>query len=201
MSQVKAKFIESLQTNDNPLSPYDISQAIRKEFYWVCLYKGDPFLDPDVRRGYMVRTPITQAASADEPAMYTCAIAEKQSMGWQNITWIKEMLHALDGGDSVVNNSEKLGNILDINSVHQQNNIQTPVAVVHDCNGFDLALGCAVPRTLRQRLRMQKSVNNGNVDPVMRSDLCNIPDEYIDYVLNEEFEKTFEQALSEIRQQ
>src|SRR5688572_25426921 len=99
-----------------PLWPFDISQRICASFGWISLYLGDAELDPSKLRGYMVRPPSNRLHSAADPAQFWCVVASSQPMGWQHITWTKEMLQVLDGEDALTNNSERLREMLDQNS-------------------------------------------------------------------------------------
>jgi hypothetical protein len=197
MSQLKVQFIRSLQDEARPLWPYDISQRIRLEFSWISLYKADTELNPDVYRGYMVRTVSQRAHSADDPAAFWCVIAANQSMGWQNITWTKEMLQALDSESALTSSRERLGEMLDMGSIHTENDHNTPPHVVADRNGFTLALACAVPEGHRRILREYKT-QHGSLDPKMLAEIAHIPEEHIDTVLSPDFEEAFAKALAEI---
>lgn len=198
MSQAKVEFVQSLQGESQALWPFDISQRIRERFSWLCLYRGDPELEPTVFRGYMVRPRTASAHSSEDPAAFWCVVSTKQSMGWQNIVWTKEMLQALDSEGELTSDAEKLDQVIDMRDVHAPNSCDTPPNVVADRNGFTLALGCAIPGKLREHLR-EEVQSSGELSPLRRADLENyIPKEYVDYVLNISFEEEFKKALSEI---
>ncbi|MEO9469195.1 hypothetical protein [Parasphingorhabdus sp.] len=197
MSQIKADFILQLQDENKPLWPNEISHKIRHQFAWMSLYKVDLELDPEHIRGYMVRIPPTRAHSAQDPHIFWCIIAGNQSMGWQNITWTKEMLQALDGDQALTTNEQQLGDMLDMGAIDQPNDDETPANVVADRNGFTLALACAVPKAYRLHLR-QHLQSSDSLAPQMLADLGHIPEQYISYVLDAGFEDKFEKALDEI---
>lgn len=199
MSQAKIEFIQSVQGEEQALWPYDVSQRIREKFAWLSLYRGDPELDPNsAYRGYMVRPYTARAHSPEDPAAYWCVVATGQSMGWQNLVWIKEMLQALDSEDALTSDGEKLAQVIEMSDVHEPNGDDTPLNVVADRNGFTLALGCAIPKRLRDLLRSELA-SSGSIAPIRRADLESyIPAEYVDYLLDEAFEQEFENALSEI---
>ncbi len=199
MSQAKIEFIQSMQEEEQALWPYDVSQRIREKFAWLCLYRGDSELDPKLAyRGYMVRPSTSRAHSAEDPAAYWCVVATSQTMGWQNLVWIKEMLQGLDSEDALTSDAEKLDQVIAMSDVHEPNGHDTPPNVVADRNGFTLALGCAIPQKLRDALR-RELIATGGLSPLRRADLENyIPSEYVDHVLDEAFEQEFDNALKEI---
>lgn len=198
MSQAKIEFIQSMQGEEQALSPYDVSQRICDKFNWLSLCRGDPELHPIECRGYMVRPSTSRAHSSEDPAAYWCVVATSQSMGWQYLVWIKEMLQALDSEDALTSDAEKLAQVIEMNDVHAPNGDDTPPNVVADRNGFTLALGCAIPKVLRNTLRTE-SASPAGISSLRRAGLENyIPAEYIDYILHEEFEQAFENALNEI---
>jgi hypothetical protein len=200
MSQPKIEFIRSLQEEVLPLWPSDISQKIRVKFSWICLYRADPDLDSTILRGYMVRQYSARAHTPDDPASFWCVVAGNQDMGWQNLVWTKEMLQALDSEEALTSDSEKLGKVIDMKGVHEPNGHDTPAHIVADKNGFTLALGCAIPKGYRDLLRKEIS-ENGKIDPLHRANMESyIPAEYIDFVVDLEFETKFQTALSEINE-
>jgi len=198
MSMIKAKFIRGLQEYDEPLWPSEISQKIRQQFFWISAVRWDDELDPKLFRGYMVRSHMTRAYTADDPFLYWCVIATRQSMGWSNVTWIKEMLQALDSGECLTSSKEDLGVMIDNRIAILPNGDDTPPNLIADKNGFILALGSAVPLGYRKRLREMRKL--GALPLNIIETLNHIPKDYIDFVLNESFEGAFEQALKETEQ-
>lgn len=197
MSQTKVEFIGSLQNEVRTLHPSEISQRIREKYAWVCLYRADPDLDPNLYRGYMVRPYTGRAHSAEDPAGYWCIIAGSQTIGWQNLVWTKEMLQALDPEHALTSDSDKLRQVIEMGEVHEPHDSDTDACVVADKNGFTLALGCAIPRAYREKLRKEIQ-ETGKLDPLERANMENyIPAEYVDSVLGPGFEDEFNRALDE----
>jgi len=197
MSKIKADFIASLQTSAQPISPYEISQEIRREFSWVCLSQFDEDLNPEIARGYMIRPLMRRVHTPDDPCLYWCVISTQQSKGWQHVTWIKEMLHALDSGDSLTSNKDKLGSMLDVRVANSPNGRETPPHVVADKTGLILALGTAIPNSFRKKLRTHGQTKD-ELPLNILADLANIPENFIDTILNDNFEEKFNTALTEI---
>lgn len=190
----KLSFILSLQSTDAPLWPSDISQSIREKFGWVSLYKGDPELNPAILRAYMTRPPSNSLHSAEDPAHYWCVVATRQSMGWQNIAWTKEMLQVLDPEESLVTDPKKLGEMLDHNGPTRND---TPKHVQTDQNGYALALGCAVPERCRDRNRRHLA-DHGQLSSAILKQLEHIPEEHIEHVHSKAFEQEFLECLREL---
>ncbi len=196
MSKEKADFIREIQSTNQPLSPYEISQLIRISYNWVSLYKGDPELKSAFWRGYMVRPDVTHAYTPENPAIYWCVIALDQPKGWQHVTWIKEMLQIIDSASHYTSDKDKLGAMLETRRTTDPNGDGTPLNVVADKHGFILALACAVPREYRETLRKGRFLERVGQDAI--ANITNIPPEYVDRILDIEFEIAFEKALKEI---
>ena len=189
----KAKFINSLQFETKPLSPYDISQRLCQDYACVSICQMDPDLRIEVYRGYMVRFAEKPDRSPQNPELYTCVVSLRQSLPWQQIVWAKEILQILDRAEHRTNSRLALGHMMDNREVFALNGRGTPLNVMADKNGLTLALGSKVPRTSRNALR------NARVRPSNEAleGILLVPIDFIPWLLSEEFETDFERALAE----
>jgi hypothetical protein len=189
----KAEFVRSLQYESKALSPFDISQRLRQTHSCVSTSQGDPYLDIELYRGYMVRFREKRDRTPENPELYVCVVSTQQSLAWQQLIWAKEILQILDRPEHRTGSKEALGHMMDSRKVLAQNGGQTPLNVVADKNGFTLALGAKVPMVYRNSLRSVK------VRPSLEALEATllVPKEFIEWLLTDHFEGTFEQALIE----
>lgn len=185
----KSTFVRSLQVETKALSPFDISQRLRQEYGCVSIYKADPNLDIAKFRGYMIRS-YKEDRSPENPEVYICVISTLQSKPYQDLTWTKEILHILDA-PSHRTDSESLGHMLDNRETTGRTGNGTPPNVMADKNGVTLALGCMVPRTYRNSLR------TSGLQIEQLEGMLSVPQEYIPWLLFQEFEADFEAAVAE----
>lgn len=188
----KSEFIRSLQGDDVVLTPYEISQRIRKKHGCCSRYRGDPGLNVAHYRGYMVRY-AKPDRSPENPEWYECVISLGQSKQWQDLVWTKEILGILDGPDHWTKNKELLGHMIDSRAHQVIRSVGTPLNVTADKDGLILALGCAIPLGYRQTLRDQRSLEKNRQQ--LEAEIM-IPAEFIDAVLGPPFEDEFERALA-----
>lgn len=198
MPPSKKEFILNLQKNTENQSPHHISQAIRKEYCWISAYKGDPALDTQIYRGYMIRPELdpNNPATPELPSLYMCIVSLDQDVGWQNTIWVKEMLQVIYPPSHFTSDKDKLGTMLDNRSANEPHAENTLPHVIADKNGFILALGCIVPGGLRDVARKNDYQTAYGLDRL--SEMWLIPEEFVSMILSEDFEARFNQALDEI---
>jgi hypothetical protein len=189
----KAEFVRSLQFESKALSPFDISQRLRQTHSCVSIYQGDADLKVSEYRGYMVRYREKRDRTPENPELYVCVISLKQSKPWQDLVWVKEILHILDKKEHFTSSQDALGHMLDSRRVLTRGGDATPLNVGADKNGFTLALGAKVPMVYRNSLRNTKV--RPSLDSLEAALL--VPKEFIDWLLADEFEQIFETALAE----
>ncbi len=187
----KADFVRSLQFESKALSPFDISQRLRQTHSCVSICQLDDGLDVRAYRGYMVRFVEKRDRTPENPELYVCVVSSQQSMAWQQLIWVKEILQILDRSEHRTDTQAALGAMLDNRKVLTGNGNGIPGNVVADKIGLTLALGCKVPMVYRTSLRNTK-VRPSN--EALEATLL-VPAFLIDWLLSDEFEKVFEQAL------
>ena len=190
----KKKFIADLQSEAKLLSAYDVSQRVRQTISCVSLCEFDHELPPEEFRAYMVKWADKPDRTPENPELYVCVIAANQSIGWQNVVWIKEILQIFDANGERTNTKEKLREMLSVRQTTDSNNGESP-HVIADKNGFVLALGTAVPKAYREILRDQDFYSRFSNEELEK--MLNIPNEFADFVLGKEFESKFDAALAE----
>ena len=105
------------------LTPYQVSQEIRKKRRYVCsTWMGDPELPIEHYRGYMVRYHAKPNRSPEEPEHYICVTSLRQTKQWIDLVWIKEILGISDGTDHWTTNKLLLGHMLD----HRDAEVRSP---------------------------------------------------------------------------
>jgi hypothetical protein len=191
----KSEFIRSLQGDSVMLTPYEISQRIRKRHSCVSTYMGDAELKIEHYRGYMLRYPEAPNKTPENPQHYVCVISLKQSKQWQDLVWTKEILGILDGPDHWTSDKALLGHMLDSRGELLARSTGTPLNVLSDRNGLTLALGCTIPFGYRRTLRDQHSL--AKFDTEQLESIIMVPAELIEWLLNLAFEEEFERALQE----
>lgn len=188
----KADFVRSLQFESKALSPFDISQRLRQQYGCVSVCQLDSIPVAEYR-GYMLRYREKKDRSPENPELYVCVVSSDQSMAWQQLIWAKEILQILDRPEHRTGGKVALGAMMDVRKVRTPNGDGTPLNVMADKNGLTLALGSRIPQIYRNSLRNTK----------VRSSLQSleatllVPQELIDWLLSDEFEQQFEQALIE----
>ena len=191
----KLDFVASLQAEIKALSPFEISQRLRVAHGCVCIYQGDPDLEIEDYRGYMVRLAEKANRSPENPEQYMCVVSLRQSPAWQNLVWIKEILGILDGPEHWTKNKASLGHMIDSRETIGPHAAGTPPNVLADKNGFTLAVGCAVPGAYRRSLRDQRQRKRAEE---LESELL-VPREFIDWMISPAFEEQFQAALEHSR--
>lgn len=187
----KSDFIRSLQVETKALSPFDISQRLRQLFACVSMCRWDEGLNPDKYRGYMLWPDKKPMPTPDDPELYVCVIATKQSKAHIDVTWTKEILHILDA-PSHRTDAASLEHMLGNREIVGRNGNGAPPNVVADVNGLTLALGCMVPQRYRSSLRSTtKRLSDEELEAVL-----SVPAEYVPWLLSDKFEDDFEAALA-----
>jgi len=133
--------------------------------------------------------------SPESPAIYWCVIASDQELGYQQLTWVKEILHVLDAPEQRTNTPDRLRSLLESRSGHGHNG-DDPPNVSADKNGVILALGCMVPRAYREIMRKEEHVELYGVDALAA--MLQVPTHMIEGLVSEEFEEDFERVLCSI---
>lgn len=194
----KPSFILSLQSHDSTISPHQLSQYVRITYGWICVCRIDDDLPPDRYRAYMVLPEPKSSQSPENPAVYWCVVSGRQNAHWQHLSWTKEILQALDDSSQRTNNKEKLEAMLRTRVANSPNGNSTPPNIVADKNGFILALGCMVPARYREILRKENFLERFAGKEDQLADILNIPQEYVEAVIDDSFEDLFEKKLREI---
>lgn len=192
----KAEFVRSLQEEVRVLHPYEVSQRLREAYGVVSVCQIDEDLSASEYRGYMIRGPIRDDRSPENPELYTCVVSADQSYGWQKIVWTKEILQILDAHRT--SSRELLERSLEMRVALEPHDDDTPPHVIADKEGLLLALGVTMPLAFRNSQRSQ-------VDSLIKrprsqlEQLFSIPSELLRFVLSKEFEGRFNDALERER--
>lgn len=192
----KAEFVRGLQSEDQPLSPYEISQRIRRSHGCVAVYQIDRDLPSRILRGYMVRWAEKKNRSPENPELYSAIVAGDQSLAWQHVVMTKEILHILDPPDQRTKDKQGLAKMLGETVGDVDAFGGSGLNVIADRLGFTLALGSAIPGKYRQTLRKGKPHSHIHLADLER--LLNVPSALISLVLDPQFEDGFERALSSV---
>jgi len=190
----KSEFVRSFQEADQPFHPHEVSQRVRKAIGCVSSYHGDPDLSTEHFRGYMVRYKEKPNRSAEDPELYICVISTQQSAAYQHVIWIKEIIQIFDSVDHRTDTADKLQTMLVNRATNPTHSSEGESHVVADKNGFILALGVAVPRAYREICRKQNFLARYPNEDIEK--LLNIPAEFVEFVLGQDFAKEFEAALA-----
>jgi hypothetical protein len=194
----KSAFVRSLQGVNKPLSPFEVSQRIREQYSCVSTYQGDAKLNIEHYRGYMIRYQEKPHKTPEDPEWYVCVVSLGQSKQWQDIVWTKEILGILDGADQWTHNKKSLANMMDNRTESFHHSAGTPLNVTADKNGLTLALGCAVPLAYRTILRNERFA--AKYTPEQLESLLPVPADFIESLLNPQFELDFDRAVDECGQ-
>lgn len=189
----KSDFIQALQKEKTTLSAFEISQKLRLQCGCLSICQSDDKLEVSHTRAYMVKYSDKPFRSPENPELYACIISTKQSMAWFQLVWIKEIIQILDRTSHRTDTSEKLGSMLDNRMATSPNGNGTPSHIIADKTGFTLALGSAIPLTYREILREQGYLEKYSLSQL--EEMLVIPKEFVRFVLESSFEKTFDEAL------
>ena len=107
--------------------------------------------------------------------------------------WTKEILQIFDNGEARTRTEEKLRQMLEMRHTETPSEPDTFPSTEADKNGLILALSCTVPFRYRKVLRDQKVLESLSLEELEKR--LFIPAEKIKFLLAEEFEEQYEQAL------
>jgi hypothetical protein len=183
-----------MQVEKQTIHPHAISQRLRIAYGVVSICLIDNDLPIEEYRAYMLRGSEKADRSAEDPELYTCIVSGKQSQAWQMLSWAKEILQVLDKNGARTDSKSKLSDMIANRSVTDLHADDTPSNVIADKDGLVLAIGSVVPMAYRKILRNQRVLEHNSIKSLEPQLL--IPSDFIEYLLVDDFEVKFEQALA-----
>ena len=195
----KFSFISDLQSEDGRLSFYDILTRLRVKTSYVPAARFDDGLDASKLRGYMLPLEEKHDRTPDDPELFWCVISTNQSAEWQNLTLVKEALHVLDGPLHKTISKNDLREVLVNRACITPHNDGDGHNVRADREGLILEVGSMLHKWYRTELRRNAGKLNWPNDFVASQ--VGIPPELVEWLLSDDFETEFEQALLSCRRE